>query len=413
MKHFLFFFIFLIAITGCKTRKNIDDRLEENTLSTDTSAANKKKVELQNEYTEKDTTQTLYVEIDSLIEKSIVIDSISTHNQTDVSQIIPDTISVIGVGDIMLGTSFPDKSTLPPNNDCTSLLADVKPILQRADITFGNLEGAFSDNAPVVKTCQDSTKCYAFRTPESYFQCLVDAGFDLFSMANNHIFDLGVQGKNTTVELIEQASLAYAGPLDKPYAIVEKNGVKYGFCAFAPNSGVCHLLDVEGAMQIVTMLDSLTDIVIVSFHGGAEGRDHQHVTKKTEKFYGEDRGNVYEFAHKMVDAGADIIFGHGPHVVRAIEVYKNRFIAFSLGNFCTYSRMSLSPPNNLAPIAEVFVNPSGEFYYCNIHSCIQIKNKGVFLDTQFSALKKIRELTNADLPENKLVFKNNVRVVKK
>ena len=60
-------------------------------------------------------------------------------------------------------------------------------------------------------------------------------------------------------------------------------------------------------------------------------KKYQHVTREREYFYGENRGNVYEFSHAMIDAGADMIFGHGPHVARAIEVYKNRFYCLQLG----------------------------------------------------------------------------------
>ena len=112
--------------------------------------------------------------------------------------------------------------------------------------------------------------------------------------------------------------------------------MKYGFAAFAPNNGTVSIHDLDEARRLVSQLDSVSDVVIVSFHGGAEGSKHQHVPRRNEIFYGEDRGNVYDFAHSMIDAGADIVFGHGPHVTRAVDIYKNRFIIYSLGNFCTY-----------------------------------------------------------------------------
>ena len=114
------------------------------------------------------------------------------------------------------------------------------------------------------------------------------------------------------------------------------------------------------------MLDDSCDIVIVSFHGGAEGADYQNVTRETETFYGENRGNVYEFSHRMIDAGADIVFGHGPHVTRAIEVYKDRFIAYSLGNFCTYRRFNLTGPNGFAPLLRVKTDTFGKFVEADI-----------------------------------------------
>ena len=109
------------------------------------------------------------------------------------------------------------------------------------------------------------------------------------------------------------------------------------------------------------MLSDTCDVVIVSFHGGAEGADFQHVPKAMEIFHGENRGDVYNFAHTMIDNGADVVFGHGPHVTRAIEVYQDRFISYSMGNFCTYGRINLAGPNGLAPIVKINVDTTGRF----------------------------------------------------
>ncbi len=80
-----------------------------------------------------------------------------------------------------------------------------------------------------------------------------------------------------------------------------------------------------------------------------------------EVYLGTNRGSVYRFAHEVVDAGADVVFGHGPHVTRALELYKDRLICYSLGNFATYRRFNLSGPNGIAPIVRVDVNRAGEF----------------------------------------------------
>jgi len=149
----------------------------------------------------------------------------------------------------------------------------------------------------------------------------------------------------------------------------------------------------------VAHLDSLTDIVIVSFHGGAEGPQYQHVPRKHEMFHGEDRGDVYEFSHALIDAGADIIFGHGPHVTRAVEVYKEKFIAYSLGNFCTYGGINVSGINGWSPIIKVYTNNKGNFLKAQIISTIQTARSNVKIDSQKQVLKRIRELTTEDFPE--------------
>jgi len=312
------------------------------------------------------------------------------------------SISIIGVGDIMLGTNFPSKNYLPPNNNCLPLLTEVKNTLSAADITIGNLEGCFSDTAPLVKRCQDSTKCYAFRMPEKYAWCLKDAGFDVLTIANNHSGDFGDLGRETTVKLLDSLGIYHAGWIKYPTAIFIKDSIKYGIAAFSPNKGTVSIYDTIAAKQNIKLLKSEADIVIATFHGGAEGSKHQHVTKQTETFYGENRGNVYEFSHALINAGADIVFGHGPHVSRAIELYNNKFIAYSLGNFCTYGRFNLSGPNGLAPIIKLNINRNGDFIDGEIISARQLGEGGAILDDNHNAAKIIKELTRTDFPESKL-----------
>ena len=317
-----------------------------------------------------------------------------------------DTITVIGVGDIMMGSNYPTAERLPPNHGL-DLMKDVESILSSADITMGNLEGVLLNEGGTAKTCRDPKVCYVFRSPQQYVQNLVNAGFDLISLANNHAGDFGEMGRKSSIKALEEAGLAHAGQTTKPYTIVEKEGVRYGFTAFAPNSGCMNLNDIEGARKIIALLDSLSDIVIVSFHGGAEGPEHQHVPRKNEIFHGENRGNVYAFAHTLIDEGADIIFGHGPHVTRAIEVYKDRFIAYSLGNFCTYGGINVSGINGWAPIVKVYTNAKGDFLKAHITSTIQSYRSPVKIDSQKQVLKRIQELTRKDFPGSTIQISEN------
>ena len=308
-------------------------------------------------------------------------------------------ISFIGVGDMMLGTDFPKKEYLPPNNDPRPYISEAVPYLQQADVTFGNLEGCFLDEGPVVKQCKDTTKCYAFKMPEHYAPIFKEAGFDFLSLANNHIRDFGQAGTQTTRYHLDKLDMAWAGLLDKPTDTLWVKGVKVGMAAFSPNTGTVDINDLPGAIRIVSNLKSDCDIVIVSFHGGAEGDEHQHVTRKQEIFYGENRSNVYEFAHAMIDAGADIIFGHGPHITRAMEIYKNRFIIYSLGNFATYSRFNLAGANGLTPIIKVYTNRKGEFVKGEIIPFKQVKNVALTYDHSGAVIYKIKDLTRMDFPE--------------
>ncbi len=310
-----------------------------------------------------------------------------------------DGLSFIGVGDMMYGTHFPSADYLPVGDDPWPMVREVAPVFAEADVVFGNLEGAFLDEGEVYKRCKDITKCYAFKTPTRYAPVLRKAGFDFVSLANNHIRDFGPAGLSTTRKLLDSLDIAFAGLIDKPSVIKEINGQQVGLCAFAPNTGTAQIADIAGAVRIVEELDKQCDYVIVSFHGGAEGKAHMHVTRETETFYGENRGNVYAFAHAVIDAGADLVFGHGPHVPRSIEIYKNRFIAYSLGNFCTYSRFNLSGANGLSPVVQVWTNRDGAFVRGKIHAFHQIKGQGTFRDHGNAVVYKMRDLTKIDFPE--------------
>ena len=330
-------------------------------------------------------------------------DTVSTASDTTI--VVKDTITVIGVGDIMMGTNYPENKL--PENDGAFLMKNVESYLRDADITFGNLEGTLLDSGGTVKKCKDPKVCYAFRTPVSYVKNLLNAGFDVMSLANNHAGDFGETGRASSMKTLDSAGIHHAGQIVKKFVTFEKDSIRYGMVAFAPNSGCVNLNDIEGARQLVVHLDSICDIVIVSFHGGAEGAQYQNVPRTNELFYGENRGNVYGFSHAMIDAGADIVFGHGPHVTRAIEVYQDRFIAYSLGNFCTYRGISVSGVNGLSPIVKVYTDPKGRFYKGLIIPTYQSYGTGVRVDPQNQVIKKIQELTKKDFPESKIQIAEN------
>lgn len=358
----------------------------------------------------KEIRKTSEVLTDSIIKIQKLPDSIvGVKNDLTVSQL--QTVKIIGVGDIMLGTNFPNTSFLPPN-DGKNILQPVKEIINKGNVSFGNLEGAILTGEGTVKTCSNPKVCYAFKMPDHYVNYLLDAGFDLVSIANNHSQDFGIEGTSNTTSILQAAGIHYAG-LDKcPYTTFEKDGIKYGFAAFSPNTGTIKINDYLNAKKIISYLDTICDIVIVSFHGGAEGSNMKHITRKTEMFLGENRGNPYEFSRIAIDAGADVVLGHGPHVTRAIDLYKDRFIAYSLGNFATYGRFNLSGPNGIAPIIELNLSVNGEFISGKIYSTVQLGKGGPIIDEQNRALKEIQELTQTDIPECMLKIESNGTITK-
>jgi len=323
-----------------------------------------------------------------------------------------ESISIIGVGDMMIGTNFPSNKYLPPN-DGKDIFAPVKHILQDADLTFGNLEGVILTGKGTVKRCSNPAVCYAFKSPDHYIHYYKDAGFDVVSLANNHSGDFGLIGRKNTVKKLEEVDIKFAGLESYPYSIFEKKGIKYGFYAVSPNRGTVRINNYAFHKKTIAHLDSLVDIVIVSFHGGAEGSKYTNITKKTEMFLGENRGNPYEFARVAIDAGADIIFGHGPHVTRAMDIYKGRFISYSLGNFATYARFSLSGVKGLAPIVKVNVTKEGKFIDAQITATKQTGEGGPQLDPEKRVIKEIIRLTKSNVPNSPIVISEDGRVTMK
>ena len=149
------------------------------------------------------------------------------HQQKDTLINKKDTINLIAVGDIMMGTNYPNKSYLP-NNDGVDLFKNVEIFLKKGDITFGNLEGVVG-NGGTPKSCNNPKYCYTFRMPEHYISNIKNAGFNLLSIANNHANDFGLEGRKKTASVLKTAQINFAGSLDKPYTVFSKNNIKYGY----------------------------------------------------------------------------------------------------------------------------------------------------------------------------------------
>lgn len=324
-----------------------------------------------------------------------------------------DTISIIGVGDLVPGSNYPNQSHLPPNNG-RDLMKQVSHILRNADITLGTFESNILDDGGFLKSCADSSVCFAFRLPEKYAQIFVEAGFDALSLANNHINDFGRIAIDNTHKVLKNLGIKVTGLLESPTAIIEKEGLKIGIASFGPyNIIIPDMRNLDLVRRTITNLKEKEkcDIVIVTGSGGAEGAKYQHVTRQVEIFYEENRGNVYEFSHTAIDAGADLVLQNGPHVMRGVELYKNRFIAYSLGNFCT-PKLGISGLGGVAPIMDVKLNRKGEFLYAHITPTTQQEGAVVRIDPQKRAIKIIRNLSQQDFPESPLDITEDGRIVK-
>lgn len=309
-------------------------------------------------------------------------------------------LTIAAVGDIMLGTDYPLDRLPPPE---VNLLEPVADTLQQADITFGNLEGVLLNGGEPFKQCGNPSRCYLFRTPGRFVEQLKQAGFDVMSLANNHARDFGEEGRSSSMALLAAAGIRHSGR-DGEIASWEVKGNKVALIAFAPFAGSNSMHALDQVRERIAELDRSHDIVMVSFHGGAEGAGVERIPFAKEYYYGEDRGDVVEFAHVAVEAGADLVLGHGPHVPRALELYGQRLIAYSLGNFATYWGIKVTGANGLAPILTAELAPDGRFLNGTIVSARQLRPAGPVPDDKHSAARVIRDLTSADFPDTALVI---------
>jgi len=310
-------------------------------------------------------------------------------------------ISIAAVGDMMIGTDFPEDHL--PDDDGVSFLAAVTPWLSSANLAVGNLEGVLVDGGEPAKKCKNPSACYLFRSPTRYAMHYFNAGFDVLSLANNHARDFGEEGRTSTMTALDQAGILHSGR-EGDFASIEINNLKVAVLAYAVTKESNMMLDYELAEATVAEYAVSHDIVIVSFHGGAEGVDAMNIPFAEEEYFGEPRGDVVVFAHRMVDAGADLLIGHGPHVVRAAERYKGRLIAYSLGNFATYYGISVAGIKGVAPILTATLDGEGRFIEGEIVSTMQLRPDGPSIDEKQRALNLMRGLSAEDFEEPGLVF---------
>jgi len=309
-----------------------------------------------------------------------------------------DTLTIAMVGDVMMGTTYP--SMMLPENEGKDLFKDAAAILKRADLTLGNLEGTLCDGGQSTKGSGPNS--YSFRTPTSFAPRLKEVGFDYMSMANNHANDFGQTGIESTEKCLREQGILFSGIEGRVEScMIERAGKKIGLCAFGHNSYTLKHTDLNVVGRIVDDLASRCDLVIVSFHGGAEGRTQSHLPQGSETFLGENRGSLRQLAHFCIDHGADVVYGHGPHVLRCAEVYKGRFIAYSLGNFCTPYNVSLTGISGYAPLVEIKIDPkTGQFFKGQVYPFIQTRGIGPCTDKTGAVIREMKQLTESDVPQS-------------
>lgn len=317
-----------------------------------------------------------------------------------------DGYRVLGVGDIMMGSDWPNDGLDPritPSADPVDVIGpELAALFRSGDVVFGNYEGTIHTSSQDAKQCGNPALCFVFRSPIFHAEYLRRAGFTLLSNANNHSRDFGEAGRAETYRNLTNAGFDVSGADSDGTRIGVQtlpDGTRFGLVAFGHNPGLMQVNDYARLRDAIREAEARSDVVVVSCHIGAEGARADRVTRASETFVGENRGDPFRFARTAVDSGADIVFCHGPHIPRAVEVYKGRFIAYSLGNFWTYGRFNLRETAGLAPIADLRVDRSGALLSARIVSARQERPGGPVIDPSNAAAARIAELTARDFPE--------------
>lgn len=241
----------------------------------------------------------------------------------------PGVVTLSLVGDVLLADRV---ETQISHKGVDYPWEKVAPLLVQADIAAANLECAVSTRGQ-----PEQGKQYTFRASPKVLEGAKRAGVDVFTLANNHVLDFGAPALEDTLANLRKEGFGFAGAGQNSRdafspVILERNGLKVGFLAFSrvfpsgywvagpKNWGIASGHDYRGMLDAVKDLDRQVDLVVVSIHWG----------KELAEYPGKEQSKL---GRMLVDAGADVVAGHHPHVIQGIEFYKNKPIAYSLGNF--------------------------------------------------------------------------------
>jgi poly-gamma-glutamate capsule biosynthesis protein CapA/YwtB (metallophosphatase superfamily) len=306
-----------------------------------------------------------------------------------------DAISMSATGDIIMGNA---PNRLPAAGG-KGFFNDVREALA-ADLVMGNLEEPLTDDTGHGKCGAGSTSCHQFRAPPGYAAHLREAGFELLNQANNHGHDYGASGYRNTQRALEEHGLLHTGAPDQ-ITVTEVEGVKVAVLGFSSYPWSNSLIDIEAAKRVVEKAAGQADLVVVQVHMGAEGSGRTRVKPGTEMFLGENRGDPVRFSHAVIDAGADLVVGHGPHVLRGMEFYKDRLIAYSLGNFAGGAG-TLSGAGRLGwgGVLKVSLRPDGTYESGQFIATVMNGAGKPTMDDRERGLGLVRELSTSDFPSS-------------
>jgi hypothetical protein len=301
----------------------------------------------------------------------------------------PKQLTLAWGGDVTLGSSYGD----PPQAG-RPLLAGVAAELMAADVTAVNYEGTFAPGG-ASKCGGGSSDCFAFQAPPANAKTLARAGVDIVNQANNHAFDYGPAGVHGTRAALARAHVLETGA-PAEIRVLERNGIRVAFVGFSTYRWSAPMNDDAAVRALIKTAGAKADVVVAFMHAGAEGAGKAHVPYGYEHAYGENRGDSRHFAHTAIDAGADLVLGSGPHVLRGLQLYKDRLIAYSLGNLAGWHNFGTSGNSALSAVLTVTVDAHGRFATGQLTSLRMDRAAVPHADPANAAARFVRSLTASD-----------------
>jgi hypothetical protein len=310
-----------------------------------------------------------------------------------------DAVRICAGGDVTLGTNLGSYRMVPKDPD--ALLAPLRPLVRDADILLLNVEGAIGEGPAPSKCGPQSTQCFAFRSPPAAAGALRRLGFPapvVGNVANNHARDAGETGLIQTVRHLAAAGVQVTGADALPTVVITPAGDTVAFLGFSTSGGPDPRA-LDAVRYAVRRAAGRYPRVVVTMHMGAEGSRAQRTRDQTEIFLGSiNRGNMVAFARTAVAAGAKLVIGHGPHVMRAMEWQGDALIMYSLGNLVTYGPFSFGEPMNRGAIACAMLDPEGRVVEAVVRSTRQVKPGYVYRDSTRRAALLVDSLSRLDFP---------------
>ncbi|HEX6389798.1 MAG TPA: CapA family protein [Solirubrobacteraceae bacterium] len=263
-------------------------------------------------------------------------------------------VTIAWGGDTTLGSSYG-----VPGDNGFAALAGVAGLLRAADISAINVEGTFGSGGASKCGGGQSPTCFAFQAPARNASALRRAGVDVANLANNHAFDFGATGMGQTVRALRANKVRVTGRPGE-ITVLSVPGARVAFVGFASYRWSAPLNDHARVRALCREASKRANVVVAFFHGGAEGADRTHVPRGNEHYLGEDRGDLRTFARAAIDGGADLVLGSGPHVLRGMERYHKRLIAYSLGNLAGFHNFATGGVLARSGIVRVTIGSGGE-----------------------------------------------------